>query len=429
MNYEEARVYLDGVSKYGSVLGLENIRQLLMRLDNPQDDLKFIHIAGTNGKGSLLAYISTILREAGYTVGRYISPTLFSYRERIQVNEQYIEKEALARLTTRIAMAVEEMNREGMQPTIFELETAMSFLYFKEMHCDLVVLEVGFGGLEDATNIVTTTVMEVITKIGIDHVAILGNTIEEIARNKAGIIKPDTLVVSMEQRPEVLQILEETCEKQHAELVVAKKEQIQEVRYGLETQSFTYRGKRYEISLAGAYQIENASLAVEAIRNLRTLGYSISEEALLQGLKNTVWKGRFTVLQTEPMFLIDGAHNADGAKALRESLQRYFHGKKIFYIMGMFQDKEVDKVLEDTAPFAESILTIETPNNPRAMSKVALAEVAGKYHSNVKPAESIRAAVKESLEQAGKDDVIVAFGSLSFLNEVEVQLKRYVGRA
>ena len=145
MNYEEARVYLDGVSKYGSVLGLENIRQLLMRLDNPQDDLKFIHIAGTNGKGSLLAYISTILREAGYTVGRYISPTLFSYRERIQVNEQYIEKEALARLTTRIAMAVEEMNREGMQPTIFELETAMSFLYFKEMHCDLVVLEVGFG--------------------------------------------------------------------------------------------------------------------------------------------------------------------------------------------------------------------------------------------------------------------------------------------
>lgn len=314
MNYEEARVYLDGVSKYGSVLGLENIRQLLLRLDNPQDDLKFIHIAGTNGKGSLLAYISTILKEAGYTVGRYISPTLFSYRERIQVNEQYIEKEALARLTTKIAKAVEEMNQEGMQPTIFELETAMSFLYFKEKQCDVVVLEVGFGGLEDATNIVTTTILEVITKIGIDHVAILGDTLEEIAKNKAGIIKPDTVVVSMEQRPEVQKILEETCKEKHASLFVAKKEELREVCYGLETQSFCYRGERYEISLAGSYQIENAALAVETIQKLRTLGYLITEEALLQGLKKTVWRGRFTVLQTEPLFLMDGAHNADGAK-------------------------------------------------------------------------------------------------------------------
>lgn len=429
MNYEEARVYLDGVSKYGSVLGLENIRQLLLRLDNPQDDLKFIHIAGTNGKGSLLAYISTILKEAGYTVGRYISPTLFSYRERIQVNEQYIEKEALARLTTKIAKAVEEMNQEGMQPTIFELETAMSFLYFKEKQCDVVVLEVGFGGLEDATNIVTTTILEVITKIGIDHVAILGDTLEEIAKNKAGIIKPDTVVVSMEQRPEVQKILEETCKEKHTSLFVAKKEELREVCYGLETQSFCYRGERYEISLAGSYQIENAALAVEAIRKLRTLGYLIPEEALLQGLKKTVWRGRFTVLQTEPLFLMDGAHNADGAKVLRESLQQYVPEKKLFYIMGMFQDKEVDKVLEYTAPLAEAILTIETPDNPRAMPKELLAEKARKYNSCVRPAESIEAAVRESLEQAGKDDVIVAFGSLSFLKEIELQQKSYLGRA
>lgn len=426
MNYEEARVYLDNVSKYGSVLGLDSVRELLRRLGNPQDDLKFIHIAGTNGKGSVLAYLSTVLKEAGYKVGRYISPTLFAYRERIQVNEEYIEREALARLTTRIAEEVSKMKESGMQPTAFEIETAMAFLYFQEKQCDLVVLEVGFGGLEDATNVVTTTVMEVITKIGYDHMAILGNTLEEIAANKAGIIKPETLVVSMKQRPEAMKVIEETCQEKQAVLRVADPENASDVIYGVDRQSFSYGGEsNLTIHLAGAYQIDNAVLAVEAVHGLRSLGYDISGDALKMGLQKAVWRGRFTVLNQHPLVIVDGAHNEDGALVLKKSLELYFADRKIHYIMGMFRDKEYEKVLAITAPLAESILTVQTPGNPRALEKEELAKAAKKYHPDVKPAKDITSAVEESLKKAGENDVILAFGSLSFLSEIEKALEHH----
>ena len=202
MNYTEARVYLDEISKYGSVLGLESMKELLDRLGNPQDDLKFIHISGTNGKGSVLAYLSTVLSGAGYRTGRYISPTLFSYRERIQVDQEYIEKDALARHVTKIAAAVEDMKTAGLAgPTAFEIETALAFLYFKEKHCDIVTLETGLGGLLDATNVIRTPVIEVIASISMDHMDCLGDTLEKIAQQKAGIIKPNTLVVSAAQQP------------------------------------------------------------------------------------------------------------------------------------------------------------------------------------------------------------------------------------
>lgn len=430
MNYEEARVYLDNVSKYGSVLGLDSVRELLRRLGNPQDDLKFIHIAGTNGKGSVLAYLSTVLKEAGYKVGRYISPTLFAYRERIQVNEEYIEREALARLTTRIAAEVSGMKESGMQPTAFEIETAMAFLYFQEKKCDLVVLEVGFGGLEDATNVVTTTVMEVITKIGYDHMAILGNTLEEIAANKAGIIKPETLVVSMKQRPEAMRVIEEVCQEKHAALHVADPEKVSEVIYGVDSQSFSYGGEaNLTIHLAGAYQIDNAVLAVEAVHGLRSLGYEISRDALERGLQKAVWRGRFTLLNKHPLVIVDGAHNEDGALVLKRSLELYFADRKIHYIMGMFRDKEYEKVLAITAPLAESILTVQTPGNPRALEKEELAKAAKKYHKDVKPAKDIASAVEESLKKAGENDVILAFGSLSFLSEIEKALEHYQRKA
>ena len=197
MTYEEARAFIDDTAKYGYVLGLDTERELLRRLGNPQDDLKFVHIAGTNGKGSTLAYISTILKEAGYKVGRYISPTIFDYRERIQVNEEYISEEAVARLADSVEAAGQAMLAEGLHhPTAFEVETAMAFLYFKEKQCDLVVLECGMGGMTDATNVVKTTVISVFAEIGMDHMGFLGNTVEEIAAVKAGIIKPGTIAVS-----------------------------------------------------------------------------------------------------------------------------------------------------------------------------------------------------------------------------------------
>ena len=208
MDYKEARVYLDEAAKYGSVLGLTTMTELLKRLGNPQDDLKFVHIAGTNGKGSVLAYLSTVLKEAGYKVGRYISPTLFSYRERIQVNEAYITKEAVARLTGLVKEAADEMAAEHLAvPTVFEMETAISFLYFKEECCDLVVLETGMGGRERRYQCGRDTVLEVLASISMDHMGVLGNTLGEIAWNKAGIIKPGTAVVSMKQLPEAMQVI------------------------------------------------------------------------------------------------------------------------------------------------------------------------------------------------------------------------------
>ena len=219
MNYEEARVYLEEASKYGSVLGLDNMRHLMERLGNPQDSLKFIHISGTNGKGSVLAYLSTILTEAGYRVGRYISPTLFSYRERIQVNGERIGKEALAKHVTAIAEAIRDMEEHHLtNPTPFEIETALSFLYFQKQKCDLVVLETGLGGALDATNIIKTPVMEVIAPISMDHMAFLGDTLEEIAAQKAGIIKPHTKAVSAPQEAGAGKVLEEKAKEQGASL-------------------------------------------------------------------------------------------------------------------------------------------------------------------------------------------------------------------
>ena len=250
MDYREARVYLADAAKYGSVLGLENMGELLRRLGNPQDDLKFIHISGTNGKGSVLAYLSTVLKEAGYRVGRYISPTLFSYRERIQVNEEYIEKEPLARLTGRIAEAAAGMVQEGRaHPTVFEIETALGFLYFREKACDIVVLETGLGGLEDATNVVKTTLLEVITPISMDHIGILGDTLREIAEKKAGIIKSDTVVVTAEQEPEAMEVIRRRAKEKECRLFMEEKARLSDIRYGYEKQYFSYGGyENLEIS-------------------------------------------------------------------------------------------------------------------------------------------------------------------------------------
>lgn len=420
MDYTEARVYLENVTKYGSVLGLENMKELLNRLSNPQDELKFIHIAGTNGKGSVLAYVSTVLTEAGYCVGRYISPTLFSYRERIQVNGEYIEKDSLARWVSKIRDAIETMVQERKtHPTVFEIETALSFLYFKEKKCDFVVLETGMGGLLDATNVVKTTVAEIMVSISLDHLGVLGNNLREIAQNKAGIIKPETVVITAEQEKEAMEVLASVCQEKKCNLYIAEKKDIRNIHYGYDGQTFDYKQyQKLEISLAGSYQILNAALAVEALERIKMLGYKISEEQLRRGLKKATWKGRFTILQKNPVFVIDGAHNRDAAKVLRQSIDLYFADKKIFYIMGMFKDKEYEEVLRQTADRAEYIFTIETPNNVRALPAEELAQAAKKYNSNVEAADTIEEAVEKALAIADKEDVIIAFGSLSFLGRL-----------
>ena len=419
MNYKEARVYLDEVSKYGSVLGLESMRELLHRLGDPQNELKFIHISGTNGKGSVLAYLSTILTGAGYRTGRYISPTLFSYRERIQVDGEYIEKESLACHVTAIAAAAEDMQKAGLpSPTVFEIETALAFLYFKEKRCDIVTLEVGCGGLLDATNVITTTLMEVIASISMDHTDLLGDTLAKIAAQKAGIIKPDTMVVSAQQKSEAAQVIEDTCKEQHCTLQMVDESKISNVHYGAEGQTFSYKEwENVAISLAGSYQIKNAALALEGVEALRKLGYALSDQQVREGLLHTAWRGRFTTLRRDPTVIIDGAHNPAAALELKESLERYFPGKTLYFVMGMFKDKDYAQVIDLTAPLARHIITVETPGNPRAMPARELAEAVGKVNPSVEWADSVAHGVEKALAMAGKEDAVIVFGSLSFLGE------------
>nr|WP_317360919.1 folylpolyglutamate synthase/dihydrofolate synthase family protein [uncultured Blautia sp.] len=425
MNYAEARVYLDEVSKYGSVLGLENMRELLGRLGNPQDDLKFIHISGTNGKGSVLAYLSTILSGGGYRTGRYISPTLFSYRERIQVDEQKIEKESLAHHVTAIAKAIEEMKAENAgNPTAFEVETALAFLYFKEKDCDIVVLETGLGGALDATNIIKTTVMEVIAPISMDHMDFLGDTLEKIAMQKAGIIKPHTAVVSASQEPDAKKVLNHVCKENQCSMYMVDPAQITDVLYDIEEQQFSYKNwKNVKITLAGSYQILNAALALEGVEELRRLGYRLTDEQVRQGLYRAVWRGRFTLLSKNPAVIIDGAHNPGAAKELKHSLDLYFKGKDLYYIFGVFQDKDYQEVIRLTAPLAKHIITVQTPGNPRALPADELKEAVQAVNPSVEAAQSIQEAVKKSLQLAKKEDAIIIFGSLSFLGEAERAVK------
>lgn len=425
MNYEEARVYLDNVAKYGSVLGLDAMRELLRRLGNPEKGLKIVHVAGTNGKGSVLAFLSTVLTESGYRVGRYISPTLFSYRERIQVDGEYIEKEPLARLVTRIREASEAMDRDGLRtPTAFEIETALGLLYFAEKKCDIVVLETGMGGRDDATNAIAEVMMEIFASISLDHLGVLGNDLTEIAECKADIIRKNSLVISAFQKEEAAEVLKRTAAERNAKLITVDPGQISDVKYGYEEQSFSYGAeKNIQIHLAGAYQIENAALAWEAVQGLRSLGFRISDEAFRRGMEKTVWRGRFTCIHREPLVIMDGAHNEDAAKKLAASIETYFPGRKISYIMGVFKDKEYEKVIRITAPYAAKVTAVETPGNPRALPKEELKKVWETFGVPVTTADTIAEAVKENITSAEKEEIILVFGSLSFLGEAEKAVK------
>lgn len=432
MTYKEARVYLDHVSKYGSVLGLETIRGLLRELGNPQDDLKFIHIAGTNGKGSVLAYTSTILSEAGYKIGRYVSPTVVSYLERIQVDGEWISETEFAEITEIVRNAVARLEAAGEPaPTVFETETAMAFLYFRKKKCDLAVVEAGLGGALDATNIIHNTVCAAFASISRDHLGVIGNSLEEIAENKAGIIKPGCTVVSVQQKECVDKILEKQAQKLGCSYIRAEQQEAELIREDYRGITLSYKEfRRIHTAMAGRNQIGNAVTALEIIRVLRRLGYDIPEEAVEQGMEQTVWPGRFSCIGDEPTFIIDGAHNEDAARKLRESVEMYFPGRRLLCIMGVFKDKEYDKMAQIMGPLASVIYPVALPDRKRGLPPEKLAEALKPYCPCVRapgrntsaPAaqrEAVIQAVKTALAEAGKEDVILAFGSLSYLYQVK----------
>ena len=418
--YRQATEYMQLLTGKGIVLGLESMERLTERMGRPQDELKFVHIAGTNGKGSVLCMVSGMLRCAGYRVGRYSSPAVFSDLEKLQVNGRPISKADFARGMEAVRSAAEQMEAEGYPyPTAFEAETALAFWYFRKKQCDIVVLETGMGGSLDATNIITTTVAAVLTSVSMDHMGMLGESLSEIAGQKAGIIKAGCRVISAQQAPAVMDVIEAVCKEKEAELYIADVSSASKIKYGVEKQSFDYKEyKKLTISLAGTYQIENAVLAVEVIRQLSGFGFTVTENQLRKGLSEAVWKGRFTVLAKKPYFIIDGAHNEAAAKRLEETVRFHFTNKKIITIMGILKDKEYEKIVARTAPFAQQIITVTTPNNKRAFPAYELAGVVRAYNPNVTAADSLQEAVEMSYLLADADSVILAFGSLSYLGEL-----------
>ncbi|MFV0344136.1 MAG: bifunctional folylpolyglutamate synthase/dihydrofolate synthase [Anaerocolumna sp.] len=436
MTIEEAYDFIEKVASYGSILGLESMENLLKGLGNPQDQLKFIHIAGTNGKGSTAAFITHILAAAGYRVGRYISPSVFSYEEKIQITEEkvisskekcitteFINEHDIMSLIKKIQTVCEELHSNGKaHPTVFEVETAMSMLYFLQESCDIVVLEVGLGGKLDATNVIQTTECGVITSISMDHMEYLGDTLEQIAIQKAGIIKEGIQVAAYDLTEEAMKVIEQTCRDKKAILSKADFKGIAHLTMNLAKTTFDYKErKNLVIKLPGANQVYNAVVAIHTMEALRNKGYEITEEAIFKGLSITTWNGRFEVIKEEPLFIIDGAHNVDAARSLASNIKIYLKDKKIRFIMGVLKDKDYNEILHIMNGLGEMIYTI-TPNNPRALSSETLAEKAIEKGIVAVDGKDVKNAVNMAFSDSAVNDVIIAFGSLSYLGE----LKRFI---
>lgn len=421
MHYKETLEYIQSLNQYGSVLGLDNMQRLCEKLEHPETRCKFIHIAGTNGKGSTSAYIAHMLMAAGFRVGRYVSPTITDYRERFQIGTRMITQKDLCEYVERLKAVCEELVAEGYpHPTPFEVETALGFLYFAEKNCDYVVLEVGMGGDTDATNVIPAPVACVWASISMDHMGFLGKDLTSIARVKAGIAKAGSLLISCKQEREVEEVLQKQAEQVGGSLVVADASKATGIKYGLTTQQFSYKGlPKLKIHLAGIHQISNAVTAVEVMLQLRKIGVDISDKAIYKGLEDTIWQARLEVLGKQPLFVIDGAHNEDAARKLVSSIETYFSGKRMIYIMGVLKDKEYEKILSMTAKYAEHILTITPPENPRALGAYELALAAREYHNQVTNLSSLEEAVEVSHLLADKDTVILCFGSLSYLGAIK----------
>ena len=420
-------------------------------MGNPQNELKVVHIAGTNGKGSIMTFVQNILMESGYKVGRYCSPAVFNEREIIRINDEYISEEQSADLLTRIKEKCDSMYSEGLpHPTSFEIETAEALMFFKEQNCDIALIECGMGGETDATNVFEKVLCSVIATISLDHTQFLGSTIEEITKVKSGIIKENCPVVISKQTVEAENVIKQVCKQKNSELIIPTEQDLENVEIDGLTTKVTYKAsnnKEYILNLQalGTYQIKNAKTAVEVAivldkaltektnicdesdmnnstgmkNNVNNSGNTI-EKNIKKGIEKTVWPGRMEVISKEPLIIIDGAHNPGAVLELRKTLDLYFTNKRITFIMGVLSDKDFSKEAEIIADRAERIITI-TPNNSRGLDGHKLAETLVKYNHNVQVADSLKQAAEESIDtiKDNRADMILAFGSLSYLGELK----------
>ena len=413
MTPQEAISYIENFGWSTTRLGLDRTRQLLAKLGNPQKKLKFIHVAGSNGKGSTCAMLDAILRAAGYRVGLYISPYIQDFCERMQVAGQNIPRERLAALTEKVRTAADAMDDH---PSQFELVTAIAMEYFYEEACDIVVLEVGMGGALDSTNVIDAPELALITNIGLEHTEYLGDTLEEIAATKAGIIKPGCHCLCYDGALQVTEVVRRVCAEKSVPLTCIEFSHMEKLNCTLDGQDIVWRGKPYHLHLIGQHQLHNAALVLSAVEVLRQRGWDVEETAVSRGLDEVRWPARFEVLSRDPLFILDGGHNPQCAQAMAECLNELFPGQKVTFLMGILADKDYQAVIHALLPYAKEFVCV-TPHNSRGLSAPALCDTLTEMGASAVACDTVEQGIATALDRA-KGGVTVAFGSLYLAGEV-----------
>ncbi len=419
MTEQEAIAYIENQGWSTTRLGLERTQALLAALGDPQKKLKFVHVAGSNGKGSTCAMLDSILRAAGYRTGLYTSPYIQEFCERMQVNGQNIPSEALAEIIERVKAIADAMEDH---PSQFELVTAIAMVWFLREQCDIVVLEVGMGGTLDSTNVIDAPEVAVITNIGLEHTEYLGNTIEEIAHTKAGIIKPGCSAVCYDGPTGAVQVIREVCREKDVPLTVVNFKDIQPLVYSLDGQRFRWRGVELVLPLLGGHQLHNAATALETVESLRDRGWNISGDAVREGLRAVQWPARLEVLNRALLFILDGGHNPQCTQALADSLKELLPGRKVVFLLGVLADKDYGAMVDLLEPFAREFICL-TPLSDRALPAEEFAKYLSGRELTATACSGVPEGIRAALTAAGEDGVVVAFGSLYLAGAVRSQIK------
>ena len=424
MNYEQALEYIHSIRQYNTKPGLRRIENLLHELGNPEKKMNYVHVAGTNGKGSATAMSTSVLEAAGYKTGSFISPFLERFNERMQVSGEPIPDDRLVELTEQVKAAAERVDERGIaHTTFFEFLTAMAFEYWAQEKCDFVALEVGMGGRLDATNVIDSPAVTIIGPISFDHTHYLGYTLTEIAYEKCGVIKPGSKVVCYaEQNEEAKRVIEAVCRERGAEFIQPDPSKVEIVSTGIGENRFRYDGLDVKLPLMGRHQVMNAIGVIEAMRALRRSGYHISEDDILHGLEETKWVGRLEIVKRDPLTIIDAAHNPDAVRVLSDSVDGLMKGRRIVAVMGMLADKDYSYCIPEIAKRADAFVAC-TPTSGRALEASETAAVASAHCKNVEIVPDICEAVERGLALTGKDDILLICGSLYVIGVAKTHLR------
>lgn len=417
MNYQQACFYIEEYQQGRGRFGLNKLEEVLHQMHDPHKKLSFVHVAGTNGKGSTAAMLSSVLTKAGYKTGLYTSPHLMRYNERMKINGQDILDEDFIEAAETVKEVCDKM---GGVPIVFEILTLMALWYFAKEQCDIVILEVGIGGRLDATNCIPSPKAAVIAQLGLDHTETLGDTIEKIAAEKGGIIKPGCYAVMAEQQESAMDVVREICKQKQVPLTISSVSRMKVLSSSVEGQQI--EDKEYGaifLPLAGAHQVKNLANVLETVGVLKQQGYQISDDAVVDGIRQTKWPARMQRLCTNPDFLLDGGHNPQCVQAATEALKAFYPDKKVVFLTGMMQDKDTDRMLEEMVPLAQEFVCIH-PDSQRAMDQNDMCRMLReRYGVQATACQTVNEGIRTAIKKAGDHAVICALGSLYLAGEIQ----------